>query len=63
MNAAQPALGRPGVPVPLRRWARALSDGLIQGLGGPALRLAIQAELPAQAPATPPALPLKGTAA
>ncbi len=61
MNAAQPSPALPGLP--LQRWARALSDGLIQGLGGPAMRLAVQAELPAQAPATPLALSTKGTPA
>ncbi|RZL36962.1 MAG: hypothetical protein EOP35_09865 [Rubrivivax sp.] len=32
----------------LRRWASAMSAGLREGLGGPALHLAIQAHLPVQ---------------
>jgi len=43
-----------------RRWVRALSTGLSQGFGSPALGLAIQAQLPAHAPAVQPAPALEG---
>ncbi len=52
-----------GAQQQLRRWALALSDGLIQGFSGPALGLAIQAQLPVQAPAQPQASTLKGASA
>jgi hypothetical protein len=55
----------------LRRWATALTDGLVQGFGGPALGLAMQARMPThapihapiQAPAQPQAPTLKGATA
>jgi hypothetical protein len=45
-----------------RHWAAALSAGFSQGLDGLAVRLAIQAHLPALAVAVQPASPLKSAA-
>lgn len=63
MSAAQPrwfALRPQGAQQQLWRWAKALSDGLIEGFGGPALGLAIQAQLPVHAPAQSQILTLQG---
>ena len=46
----------------IRHWAAALSARFSQGLGGPAVCLAIQAHLPALAPAVQPAPPFKSAA-